>query len=207
MTVVRRSLAARIALWAGGVVAVLVILAGAAALLIDTQPGHRFVADRIAAMEMQNGLKIRVGRIDGSLYSRTRLRDVQLLDLDGRFARISEAELEWHPFQFLLANRLDIDSLFVSRAQWDRYPRLRPADPDAPILPDFDIAIDSVRVDRLVIGADIVGSQRVARANGRAIIESGRADVALDARLIDGDDRIALALIAEPDRDRFDINA
>ena len=59
---------------------------------LDTSAGHRFIVDRIAAMTPKSGLRIRIGRIDGSIWGRTQLRDVRLYDPQGLFAESSEIE-------------------------------------------------------------------------------------------------------------------
>jgi translocation and assembly module TamB len=73
----------RIAWWRWIVSAVMALVAilGAALLIVDTDIGHRFVADRIAAIKTANELRFTVGRIDGSVYGDTRLIDVRVYDL------------------------------------------------------------------------------------------------------------------------------
>ena len=56
-------------------VALLFLLAGALVLL-DTAPGHRFIVDRIQGLETASGLKIRIGRIDGSIFGKSQLKNV-----------------------------------------------------------------------------------------------------------------------------------
>jgi len=59
---------------------VLLSLAVGGLILLDTAPGHRFIVDRLASVETATGLKIRVGRIDGSIYGKARLRSVAVSD-------------------------------------------------------------------------------------------------------------------------------
>src|SRR3546814_742370 len=59
----------------GVIVFVLAVIVG-----VDTGPGHRFVADRIAALKFDNGMRITVGRIEGSLYGRMTLHDLSVRD-------------------------------------------------------------------------------------------------------------------------------
>ena len=54
-------------------IALLFLLAGALVLL-DTAPGHRFIVDRIGELETASGLKIRIGRIDGSIFGKSQLQ-------------------------------------------------------------------------------------------------------------------------------------
>ena len=64
----RRPLGWRIAKWVAIVLAALVALAAAFLLWLNTEAGHRFIVDRINNMETTSGLKIRVGRIEGSRF-------------------------------------------------------------------------------------------------------------------------------------------
>ena len=66
-------------------IVLLVVAAGGAALVLDSPLGHRFVADRIAALAPKSGLRIRIGRIDGSLFGAMTLHEVALSDAEGRF--------------------------------------------------------------------------------------------------------------------------
>src|SRR6185369_3955264 len=50
-------------------VALLVLFAGTL-ILLDTAPGHRFIVDRIGELETASGLRIHIGRIDGSTMKR-----------------------------------------------------------------------------------------------------------------------------------------
>src|SRR5215218_7646392 len=65
-------------------VALLLLLAGALVLL-DTAPGHRFIADRIGKLETASGMRIRIGRIDGSIFGVSQLRNVRVSDPQGIF--------------------------------------------------------------------------------------------------------------------------
>ena len=76
--------------WAARIVAGLIFLAAllvAGMAALDTDIGHRFVADRIAALKPANGLRFKVGRIDGSLYSNARISDLAIYDAKGLVLR------------------------------------------------------------------------------------------------------------------------
>jgi translocation and assembly module TamB len=193
--------------WTAGIAAVLLFLLALAAVVLDSGAGRRFITDQIEALQPENGLRIRVGRIEGSIYRNAVLRDVRLYDPKGLFLRVPEARLDWRPLDFLLRNRLTIHALDAPRADLARLPELKQTGKQGPILPDFDIVIGRLRVDRLQLGEAIAGQPHVATLSGRADIRSGTADVDLDARLLDGGDRVKLDLLAAPDRGDFDINA
>ena len=58
----------------------LLFLAAGALVLLDTAPGHRFIVDRIGRLETASGLKIRIGRIDGSIFGKSQLKNVAVSD-------------------------------------------------------------------------------------------------------------------------------
>lgn len=207
MAAERRHPVIRVARWLAIGLTLLALLLVAALALLNSSAGHRFVANQIEQMSPDSGLRIKVGRIDGSLWRHPVIRDIRFSDPQGQFLRLREARLDWQPLDYLLSNRLTIDRLRIPSGELSRLPALRPGPPDKPILPDFDIALGSLKVDRLVIAQGIAGPQRTATIDGRADIRSGNADVLLNARLLDGADRVRLALIAAPDRGEFDIDA
>jgi len=190
--------------WLAGSLTALLAIVGASLLLVDTDIGHRFVAERIAAIRTGNGLRFSVGRIDGSLYHATRLTDVRVYDLDGLVFQAPSVALTWTPANWL-RNRLDITALAVPQATLFHAPRTRPGTKRGPILPDFDIAIGSLSVGRLVLAKPVLGTERVARLAGRADIRAGRALILVDG-VVAGTDRLAIRLDAQPDADRFDLD-
>ncbi len=184
-------------------IALLVLLA-AGLVLLDTAPGHRFIVDRIARLETASGLKIRIGRIDGSIFGKSQLKNVRVFDTNGIFLTSPQIDLDWAPGAWL-ANKLYIDSLTADRVTLIRRPKLKPSTRRGPILPGFDIHLGQFEVRRFEIGPQVSGQARSGRISGKADVRSGRALVELVAALDNGGDRIALRLDAEPDRDRFDL--
>ena len=195
----------RIARTALGLLAGLILALGALVAFLDTGPGHRFLVDRIAEISPASGLKIRIGRIEGSIWGSTRLRDVRLYDPQGLFAESSLIEVDWHPTAWL-ANRLAIDALTSELVIIHRLPKLRPSKTPGPILPGFDIRIGRLEIEQLRFEKSVTGERRVARLVGDADIRSGRAVIHVAAS-VRGGERLALALDAEPDRKKFDLDA
>ncbi len=187
----------------------LVMAAGGAVVVLDSPLGHRFVADRIAALAPPSGLRIRIGRIEGSLFNTLSLHEVVLSDAAGRFMIVPEAALDWRPLAWAgldarsgVYRGLDIRRLILKRGTLLRAPRLNPGDPDAPILPDYDIRIDRLAVENLTVAASVLGQRRRVDFAAKADIRSGRARIDLGGRL-GGRDRLRLHLDSEPDRDKF----
>lgn len=183
-----------------GVLLIGLLLAGLAVL--DSSLGHRFVVDRIAALTPGSGLRIRIGRIEGSLFGTSTLRNVVLSDPQGRFMTIPEAELDWRPFSWLKRG-LDVRKLLVHRAVLLRTPRMNPGNPDDPVLPDFDIRIDRLAFDNLTVAKGVMGERRRIDLWSSADIRDGHALIDFDSRL-GGKDRLAVHLDSEPDRDTFE---
>jgi translocation and assembly module TamB len=123
----------RVLRWAGIGLAAIAALLLALIWLADTDIGHRFIIDRIAAQQPKSGLRISIGRIDGSIYGKATLRQVRLSDPKGVFFVTSEARLDWTPWRWVSANALDIDELVLPQATLFRLPKLNPGDPDADI--------------------------------------------------------------------------
>jgi translocation and assembly module TamB len=174
------------------------------AALIATPIGKRMIADQIAAAAPASGLRFKVGRIEGDLYNKAVLRGVVVSDPKGAFLNIPEVRLDWRPLTWLWSG-LDIREVTARRGRLSRLPELLPADPDAPLLPDFDIRVDKLRIEDLVI-AKGVATARGERANLTAKVDIRKGRALIDAKAqLGARDRIALLLDAEPDGDRFDL--
>jgi translocation and assembly module TamB len=193
-------------LWRWPILVALIVLAAPflALLLLDSDAGHRLIVDRIAAIEPKNGLRIRIGRIDGSIYGRARLRNVRLADPKGVFLSAPDVRIDWAPAAWL-TNRLHVRSLTAQTATLHRLPELRRT--GQPFrLPSFDIRVGELRIDRLRIARGVAGPERTGSLRLKADISDGRALIDGAARTSAGD-RLTLKLDAAPERDRFDLAA
>jgi len=191
--------------WVAGAILGLLALVVAGLAVLDSDMGHRWIADRIAALRPANGLRYSVGRIDGSLFSKVELVDVRVSDPKGLVFIAPAAELDWRPFAWL-SNRLAIRRLIIPRATLVKLPATIRTGKAGPILPSFDISIGDLRLDRLTVARGITGVERTGKLRGHLDIHAGRALVDLSAR-VEGTDSLILKLDAEPDRNRFDIDA
>lgn len=174
---------------------------------LDTPPGRRFLIDRIEALEPANGLRIKIGRIDGSIYGRMTISDLRLYDPEGLFFEAPKLDMDWQPGLYLLENRLYIGSLSSELAILHRVPELIPSEEeDQPLLPGFDIHISSLDIERFRFEEAITGERRHASLAGSADIRSGRAVVQLRGQSLESGERLEFDLDAEPDGDVFDID-
>jgi translocation and assembly module TamB len=169
---------------------------------LSTPIGKRFIADQIAAVAPASGLRFSVGRIEGDVYRTALLHDVKVSDPKGVFLTIPEVALDWRPINWLWTG-LDIREVTARRGRLTRLPELLPGDPDAPLLPDFDIRVDKLAIEDLVI-AEGVATPRTERADATARIDIRQGRALIDAKAqLGARDRIAILLDAEPDGDRF----
>lgn len=188
----------------GGVLVLIGLLIGLIGITVDSDAGHRFIADRIAELRPASGLRIHVGRIDGSIWRHARIRDLRLSDPHGLFLEAPEVTLDWRPGRWL-ANRLFVDRLASDLVILRRLPELRPTGVTRPLLPGY--AIHLGRVDlRFRLEPGVAGARRLVRIVGRADTARGRARIALAAAST-ARDRLTLRLDAVPDRDLFDLDA
>lgn len=210
IVVVRKPLWRRIALWVAAGVAALLVLAVAAVLLINTQPGRNFVVSQINKLTLASGLNFRVQRIEGSLYGAMVLRGVEVRDATGVFATAQELRVDWRPFSYL-SNHVDVRSLTSPEIKLARLPALKSSgDPNAPLLPDLDIDVARLDVARIDIAPAVAGQRYVARLAGSAHLADGCAQIIADGGTVAvpglaGGDTLALKLDAVPDKNRFDL--
>jgi len=203
-----------VAKWAGIAVAGLLLLLVALVLGLDTGAGRRFVVDRIGAFQTESGMRVGIARIEGSLYGRMILRGIELRDTQGVFAGADRVTVDWRPFAYLVRRRVEVRELLSPEIRLLRSPVLKsvPSDPDAPLLPDIDLAIGRVAIERIVMEPPVTGRRHIARFAGSADIADGRARITADARAlagasVSGGDVLVLRLDAVPSANRLLIEA
>lgn len=196
------------------VASILLIIVALIALVvfgINTGPGRSFVAEQIEALEFENGMKIGIEGIDGSLYSAMTVRGLTISDPKGVFASAPAIEVDWRPFAFVRSH-IDVRSLTAKTVVLERLPEFNETEPtDDPLLPDYDIDIGLLRIDQFVAEAPVSGERRVASLNGEVHIADAHAQMTLNGATIAGQgraggDRIALVLDAVPDDNKLDLN-
>ena len=180
----------------------LALLLALALAVLDTAPGHRWIVDRIAGIETSSGLRFRIGRIEGSIFGKSTLKNVAVLDQQGAFFTSPQIELDWAPGAWLY-NKLSINSVHADKATLLRLPKLKPSLKKGPMLPGFDIHIGKLSIDRFEVGRAVAGTPRVGNIVGSADVRSGRTLVKLQAAIA-GSDRLVIDDDAEPDRKSLD---
>lgn len=197
----------RLRRWIAWALLGLVVLSGLVLAGLNTGAGHRLVARQLSDMTFANGLRIEVRRIEGSLYGETRLVDLVAYDTKGPFLRAPRVDLDWRPFAFL-SNHIDVRSATAPTVVLQRVPAFNVTDPDAPLLPDIDIDVGRLQIDRLVSESAVSGERRMLRLTGSAKIADRRAQIAAQAVTLaapggQAGDRLDLVLDAVPEKNRL----
>lgn len=207
----KRAAGARIA--RGLVIAVIALIAliGVLLLVLNTSAGRRFVVSQIAALEFENGMQLRIGRIDGSLYDEMVIRNLEILDPKGVFLSADNIEMDWSPFAFI-GNRLEIDTLHADRILLSRLPLFNETPPsDAPLLPAFDIHIGEMNVDQFEVAKAVTGNRHLATLSGRADVENQNLQLVLNGKTrqgkdLAGGDVLDLLIDTKPAENRLAVN-
>jgi translocation and assembly module TamB len=195
----------RVAIWVAVISAVLLAVLAGGLFWLDSQSGRNFVARQIGALEMENGLNIRIGKIEGSIYGEAILSGVRFRDPKGEFARTPEIRLDWSPLSYLTRGVV-VHALTARELRVARLPAFR-AVPDRgqPLLPDLDIYVGRLHIDRIAFAEAVTGTAQVGTFTGKARIADQRAIIDATAGSISGD-RIVLKLDAVPQDNRFDVD-
>jgi len=198
-----RPLWAKIAVGAAGLVVALAVLAVGLLLFLNTQPGKTFLIRQIAALKMESGMAIEVGRIDGSIYSDMVIHDLVLRDPKGVFAVSPQVHVVWRPFRYI-NNHISVQLLESPLVVLARSPQFNqtPTDPNAPILPDLDIDVDRMKLARFILAKPVIGQKREIAIDGVTHIADGRAQLSANA-VVDSGDRLAASLDAVPAQNRL----
>ncbi len=156
----------RAALWAVAGLFCLGLLAIAGGLVfLSTETGRSSLAGMIEDAASAPGSDLEIGALEGSLFSEFILRDVEIADAEGIWLRLDRAALRWSPAA-LFAGELRIARLAADRLELFRAPlappQETPEDSAAPGSLDplpFDLVLEELRLDELVLGAPLLGAE------------------------------------------------
>ena len=190
-----------------GAVLALVLLLLAFFMFVQSDTGRQFVARQVSGMTFGIGLRIAIGRMDGSLLGKTRLLDVVAYDTKGRFLSSPEIELDWRPLAYL-GNHVEISSASAALVTLERVPQFKISTTQGPLLPDLDIDVGHLQIDRLVALPAVSGERRELRLSGTAKIAGRRAQVTAQALTLAAPggmagDRLDLVLDAVPEANQL----
>jgi autotransporter translocation and assembly factor TamB len=105
----RRNPAVRVAKWFAIILGLIVIAVAGFLIWLNSDPGRRFIVERINNLELASGLKINVERIDGNIWSDVTLRGLTLSDPQGAFLAVPEAQVDYDLMSYVRSSHIDID--------------------------------------------------------------------------------------------------
>jgi translocation and assembly module TamB len=176
-----------ILLWAGRLVVLLLALLAAAVLYLNTGSGRQYIVNRIATIAPASGLKVSVGRIEGSVLWNATLYDVKFRDASGKlFLTVPAIELNWRPYKFPFSG-LDVRALVLHDGTLYAKPKLNPGNPNAPTLPNFDIRVDRFVIDDMTVAKGLLGEERHVDFQAHAHVHRGLVKLDANGQLVGGD--------------------
>ncbi|WP_137751660.1 translocation/assembly module TamB domain-containing protein [Sphingopyxis sp. L1A2A] len=192
--------------WLGLALLGLILLFALFLVGLNSDAGRRFVVTQIEKHEFENGMKIGIGRLDGSLYGQMVIRNFTLSDPKGVFLASPEVRVDWRPIRYF-ANHVDVRSATAATMTMRKTPEFRIVpDTGEPLLPDLDIDVGAVRVDRLIFEPAVAGERQEARLTGKVAIADRRAQITANAETVGANakgDTLALLLDAVPEANRL----
>lgn len=139
------------------------------------------------------GTQVTVRGFRGALSSQATMERMTIADEDGIWLTLENAELDWSRLA-LLRGRLQVDTLSAERLEVARTPTSNTETP-APeasgqpfSLPDLPVSVNvgEFRVDRVELGAPLIGEPVVLTVSGAAQLADGEGNVELDVQRVDG---------------------
>ena len=196
--------------WLGALALLLVAALGLVTIGLNSQWGRNLAARQISQTTFANGLRISIGRVEGSLFGASRLIDVRAYDTKGEFLRIPLLELDWRPASYF-RGQIDVRLAHAPQALLERVPQFKVSASAGPLLPDLEIDIARLQIDRLEAAPAVSGERRLLQISGSGHIAQGRAQIALKGgSLVEpgslGGDRIDLTFDAVPQANRLALN-
>ncbi len=192
--------------WIGLALLGLILLFALFLIGLNSDAGRRFVVTQIEKYEFENGMRIGIGRLDGSLYGRMVIRNFTLSDPTGVFLESPEVRVDWRPIRYF-ANHVDVRSAAAATMTMRKIPAFKVVpDTGEPLLPDLDIDVGALRVDRLIFEPAVAGERQEARLAGKIVIADRRAQITANAATIGANakgDTLALLLDAVPEANRL----
>lgn len=183
-----------------------VVLAGAMILAPATAPlaqdanGDRgllqgFIEDNLSDV----GREVRITGFRGALSSQASLEELTIADDTGVWLTLRDVTLDWTR-SALLRGRLEVTRLTAAEIILPRRPvpqgGLQPEDAQASpfALPELPVAVDigQIRVDRVELGAPVLGEAVALSVEGAVSLEAGAGAADLGITRLDGDGALSL---------------
>ncbi|QUS36058.1 translocation/assembly module TamB domain-containing protein [Falsirhodobacter algicola] len=150
------------------------------------------------------GRQVNIVGFEGALSSRATLQELTIADDDGVWLTLRDVVLDWSR-SALLRGRVEVSELSAAEIIVARAPlpaeglEAAPSPEASPFqLPDLPVSINigRIAVDRLELGAPLLGEEVTATGQGVLVLNGGEGGITLNARRTDGGPALSLALDA-----------
>ena len=185
----------KIALWALAVLLLVpVLLVGAVLGGLNTGWGQQQAAQLVTSV---TGGQVTLDGLSGRFPDALRLRRLEVRDAQGVWLTAEDVLLDWSPTR-LLQRQASVQRLEAARVQVPRLPVSGPPDPapaesGAPFQLPGSVAVQRIHVDRVELGAPVLGIPAALALDGSADVASLQAgSAAIALRRLDGDGTYAL---------------
>lgn len=201
--------AARIAAWIVGILIGLPILGVITLVIVGNTDAGRHAIETLTAKLSGGAVQLQglAGRFPGAL----RLTHAEIRDKDGTWLSVDDLALDWSP-SHLLTGEAAIDRLTAAHVAVARLPvsaSKSPAKSSKSSALPLRVSLDTLRIDKLDLGAPLAGIPAVAKVEGSLHLASlTDGDVALAITRLDGPGNYSLTgkMAAAGDHVRLDIS-
>ena len=137
--------------------------------------------------------QISVIGMQGALSSQATIKQIAVSDDDGIWLTIDNAVLDWNRLA-LIQGKFSVNALTADAIRIDRTPTPAPQDPELPTpeatpfqLPELPVAVElgEIRVNRIELGKDLMGTAASLSLNGALILADGTLDSDLSVARLD----------------------
>ncbi|WP_112320878.1 translocation/assembly module TamB domain-containing protein [Oceanibium sediminis] len=136
--------------------------------------------------------KIRLSGVEGVLSSQATVRRITISDPEGVWLQIDNAVIDWNRRRLVLSRELSINSIGAEKITIKRNAIPEPSLPE-PVATPFaipelpvSVAIEALRVDKLVLGEPVIGLAAEIRAEGGLTLAGGALETTLSMERLDG---------------------
>jgi translocation and assembly module TamB len=171
------------------------VATGAQPLPDPQDDDNGFLVNLIQGLLSAPGREVRIRGISGILSSTATIGEITVSDADGLWLRVRDVDIDWSR-RALFLRRVQVNELSIGSIEYLRpalppeteAPRLADAEARPFALPELPLAVrvESLALERLLIGEPVLGQEAELTAGGHLRLEGGALDSDLSLTRLDG---------------------
>ena len=168
--------------------------------------GEGFLTRTLQNALSSDGMEVDITGFEGALSSTARMERLTIADDQGIWLDLRGAELDWNR-SALLRGRLQVNTLSAESITLDRLPEgeEKAPSPEAPgfSIPDLPVSVEigTLGIDRVDLGAPVLGEAASLALAGRANLSDGALDTELGITRLDREGEISILAAFDPEGD------